>query len=222
MSAAGDRTMTTIEAPPRRRPSFGRSRKVRGLDLFDTPPIALGPLFVHEPFLVTASHVCEPFAGKGNLVTALREHGRTVYASDILDRGCPDSTVQDFFAMTQRPPECRLLLTNPPFSRAMETIEYALDVLKFDVVILLLKLGFLCTEERYKRLHKRGCFKRIHILAERLQDMHDATHLAKGGKKAAQSGLHAWFVIDRNHCGAPGLNVVSINDPTARMPWQRS
>jgi hypothetical protein len=218
--------MTTIDnntqTPPRGRPSFGRSRKERGLDLFDTPPIALGPLFVHEPFLATASHVCEPFAGKGNLVTALREHGRTVYASDILDRGCPDASVQDFFAMKERPTACRVLLSNPPFARAMETIEYALDGLKFDVVILLLKLGFLSTMERYQRLHRRGWFKRMHVLAERLQGMHDATHLAKGGKTAGQSGLHAWFVIDRNHCGAPALNAVSINDPTARMPWQRS
>ena len=218
--------MTTIDndtrtLPRRRRPSFGRPLAVRGLDLFDTPPIALAPLFKHEPYLTTTSSVCEPFAGRGNLVIALREHGRTVHASDILDRGCPDFTVQDFFAMTQRPPECRLLLSNPPFRNAMKTIEHALDVLKFDVVILLLKLGFLGTAERYERLHRRGYLRRVHVLAERLQDMHDAKHVAAGGKLASQSQDHAWFVIDRNHCGPSVINAVSINAPAARMPWQR-
>ena len=56
----------------RRRPSFGRSRAVRGLDLFDTPPIALGPLFEHEPLLAGVTTVAEPFCGKGNLVIAMR------------------------------------------------------------------------------------------------------------------------------------------------------
>ena len=35
----------------RRRPSFGRPRSIRGLDLFDTPPRVLKPLFEHEPLL---------------------------------------------------------------------------------------------------------------------------------------------------------------------------
>lgn len=134
-NATSDPTHKGEPNQPRRRPSLGRPLSERGLDLFDTPPIALAPLFTHEPHLMNASSVCEPFAGKGNLVTALRERGRTVYASDIRARSCPDSTVQDFFTMAERPPECRLLLSNPPFARAMETIEHALDVLKFDVPI---------------------------------------------------------------------------------------
>jgi len=35
----------------RKHPSFGRSMTERGLDQFDTPPIALAPLFEHEPLL---------------------------------------------------------------------------------------------------------------------------------------------------------------------------
>jgi hypothetical protein len=75
-------------SPSRRRPSFGRPRAVRGLDLFDTPPIALRPLFEHEPLLAGVTTVVEPFCGKGNLVIAMRARGLTVHASDILDRGC--------------------------------------------------------------------------------------------------------------------------------------
>ena len=63
-------------------PSVARDA-VRGLDLFDTPPIALGPLFAHEPLLAGVTAVCEPFCGLGNLVVAMRARGLTVHASDI-------------------------------------------------------------------------------------------------------------------------------------------
>jgi hypothetical protein len=121
----------------RNRPSLGRSRAVRGLDQFDTPPIALDPLFQHEPLLANVIAVAEPFCGKGNLVTAMRARGLIVHASDIQDRGCPDSTVLDFLAMTSRPPDCDVLLSNPPYGEAMDYLEHAW-VLGFRLVAFLL------------------------------------------------------------------------------------
>ena len=211
--------MTILSNTPgnskRRRPSFGRPRSIRGLDLFDTPPRVLKPLFEHEPLLARVSSVCEPFCGRGNLVLAMRARGIQVHAADIRDRGCPNSLVCDFFKMTERPTDCRLLLSNPPFSRAMAAIEHALAI-GFDVVIFLLKVGFLNTAERFERLHKPGHLRRVHILSERIQDMHDANFV---GKKASQSQVHAWFVIHRNHYGPAMINPVSINKPTEHMPW---
>ena len=75
--------MLTALPPATSRPSLGRSLAVRGLDLFVTPPVALGPLFEHEPLLAGVTTVSEPFCGKGNLVVAMRERGLTVFASDI-------------------------------------------------------------------------------------------------------------------------------------------
>jgi hypothetical protein len=206
--------MTMLDRPPHARPSFSRPRAVRGFDLFDTPPIALGPLFEHEPLLVGVTSVAEPFCGKGRLVIAMRERGLTVFASDILDRGCPGATVLDFRAMAERPPGCDVLISNCPYRGAMGFIEQAL-ALRFRVVVFLLKLSFLCTGERFERLHKPGHLRRVHVLAERLQDMHDANYT---GKKAGQSQVHAWFVFDQER-GPATINPVSINQPAARMPW---
>jgi hypothetical protein len=204
------------------RPSFGRTEAERAFDQFDTPPIALGPLFEHEPLLAGVTTVAEPFCGKGNLVMAMRARGLTVIASDIQHRGCPDSTVLDFRAMTQRPPGCDALISNPPYDGAMggamEFIERAL-ALRFRVIALLLKQSFLSTEDRFERLHKPGHLRRVHVLAERLQDMHDAAHIAAGGKKASPSQVHAWFVLDRDYCGPATISPVSIHRPAARMPW---
>ena len=167
----------------------------------------------HEPLLVGVTEACEPFCGKGNLVMPMRARGLTVFASDIVDRGCPDFTVLDFRKMTRRP--CDVLLSNCAYADAMGHIEHAW-ALGFRVVVLLLPLSFLCTTNRYERLHKRGHLRRVHVLAERLQDMHDANFT---GKKASQSQVHAWYVFDQDYCGPATINPVSIHRPTARMPW---
>ena len=99
------------------RPSFGRSRAVRGLDQFDTPPIALVPLFEHEPLLKGVTTICEPFCGQGNLTIAMRERGLIVHASDIEERGCPDSTPLDFRKMDGPPAGLR----RPAFESAVPT-----------------------------------------------------------------------------------------------------
>jgi hypothetical protein len=208
---------TTSENHKRRRPSFGRPPAIRGLDLFDTPPCALEPLFEHEPLLAGVSNICEPFCGRGNLVLAMREREIRVHAADILDRGCPASQVRDFFETTERPANCRVLLTNPAYSRAMEAIEHALAI-EFDVIIVLLKTQFLNAAERFERLHKPGHLQRVHIISERIQDMHDANFT---GAKASQPQVHGWFVINRNYCGPAVINPISIKKPTERMPWAR-
>ena len=201
----------------RNHPSFGRKKSARGLDQFDTPPIA-SSCCSSTSRLAGVKSVCEPFSGKGNLVIAMRRRGLIVHASDIEDRGCPDSIVLDFLVVTDRPPDCDVLCRIPLFSRAMEIIEHAW-ALGFRVVILLLKIEFLNTEERYERMHKRGHLRRVCPFAERLQDVHDAKHLAAGGKKGSQSQDHGWFAFDRNYCGHATTIPVSINDATARMPW---
>ena len=200
-----------------KRPSFGRSKSERGLDQFDTPPVALGPLFEHEPLLAGVTNVVEPFCGLGNLVIAMRARGFVVHASDIQDRGCPDSTVIDFLAMTERPASCDVLLSNPPYAKTMKIIEHAW-ALGFRLIVFLLQTSFVHTADRFERMHKTGRLRRIHVLAERLQDMHDANFT---GEKASQSQVHAWFVFDRDYCGPATINPVSIHRPATRMPWLR-
>ena len=101
----------------------------------------------------------------------------------------------------------------------MGHIEHALG-LGFRVVTLLLRTTFLSCEDRYVRLHKPGHLRRVHVFSERVT-MHDAAHIAAGGKKASQSQCHAWFVFDHDYRGPATINPISIKEPTARMPWQQ-
>jgi hypothetical protein len=121
--------------------------------------------------------------------------------------------------MAERPAGCDILLSNPPFGIAMEIIEHAWR-LEFRLVVLLMEPSFLFSADRFERIHPHGHLCRIYPLAERLKDMHDANHIANGGKKGSQPRMHCWYVFDRDYCGHATTIPVSINDPTARMPWQ--
>jgi len=65
--------------------------------------------------------------------------------------------------------------------------------LGFRLVVFLLPPSFLHSTHRFERMHKRRHLRRVHVLAERLQDMHDPNF---PGKKASQSQTHAWFVFE--------------------------
>ena len=75
-----------------------------------------------------------------------------------------------------------------------------------------------CTAPTGSNACTSGALRRIHVLAERLQGMHDANFT---GEKASQSQVHAWFVFDRDYCGPATINPVSIHRPATRMPWLR-
>ena len=75
--------------------------------------------------------VWEPACGAGHIVNVLRERGHEVYATDIVDRGCPDSCLQDFLWEFDGAPMGDVdIMTNPPYATALEFVERALRLVK--------------------------------------------------------------------------------------------
>lgn len=58
--------------------------------------------------------VWEPACGAGDLVMPIRAAGLPCSASDLVDRGCPDSWQADFFSCGR--PRGRAIITNPPYN----------------------------------------------------------------------------------------------------------
>ncbi|MEM8555708.1 MAG: hypothetical protein AAGF71_12895 [Pseudomonadota bacterium] len=86
------------------------------LDHYPTPVEAIRSLLWYEgERIAQADAVWEPCCGAGNLVNEMREFGLRVSASDIVDRGCPDGWVADFF--TCRRSRGQAIITNPPFDQ---------------------------------------------------------------------------------------------------------
>lgn len=98
------------------------------------------------------NRVWEPACGGGHIVNVLRETGREVIASDIVDRGCPDSFVHDFLWALPGgflPEGDYDIMTNPPYSPSLEFVERAISVAGDGANIwMLLRLQFLEGQER--------------------------------------------------------------------------
>lgn len=111
-----------------------------GADNFQTPPVALKPLF---PFISKSWTIWESACGKGYLVDELVKNGYKVEASDVLTGG-------DYFINQPDGWDCSI--TNPPFSKKNEWIERTYELDK--PFALLLPLAGLETQRRQKQWKK--------------------------------------------------------------------
>jgi len=112
-------------------------------DDFQTPPIALEPLY---PYLKGGWTIWECAAGKGNLVRALAQgNGFDVIATDIL-------TGQDF--LTHEPENYDCVITNPPYSLKQQFLERAYNLGK--PFAFLLPLTTFETKKRQDLFKKYG------------------------------------------------------------------
>jgi hypothetical protein len=175
----------------------------RGHDLYGTPPVAVEALLRVEQL---PHRLWEPAAGRGAIVSVLREAGRGVIASDLIDYGFPLHFCRDFLAETEMPSGCEAIVTNPPFKDAQAFVAKALDMCPR--VIMLLRLAFLESERRCSILEDRG-LARVHVFRKRLPMMHRDNWV---GRKANSGMAFAWFVWDRAHIGPPTIH---------RISWER-
>ena len=179
----------------------GQHRHVeRGLDLYETSPIAIAALRAVEKL---PHWIWEPAAGRGAIVNVLRDRGHAVIASDIFDYGFPLHFVADFLLQSKAPVDCDTIVTNPPYQIATEFTRHALDLVPH--VYLLLRLAFLESIRRTDILERRG-LARVHIFRARLPMMHRD---GWNGPRASSAIPFAWFVWDRNHRGLATIERIS-------------
>lgn len=163
-------------------------------DYYATEPKAIFKLCEVEKFTHT---VWECACGAGHMVKALIDNGYTVKASDIVDRGCPNSFIKNFF-------ECGFseydIITNPPYKYAKEFVEHALEIVNDGrKVAMFLKITFLEGKARQK-LFKKFTPKTVYVFSERVL-------CAKNGEfyKLKNSGgsavAYAWFIWVKGYKG---------------------
>nr|WP_197286586.1 MULTISPECIES: hypothetical protein [unclassified Chelatococcus] len=162
----------------------------RGEDFYATPREAVDAFLDIERHQIPPGKVFEPACGDGAIVLPLRAAGYHVIASDLIDRGCPDASVGDFFA-TEPPGDISAIITNPPYKNAQRFIERALGFAPY--VAMLLRLGFL---EGFRRKPWLEEFPpaRVHVASRRLPMMHRGGW--DGPRVMGSAVCFAWFVWD--------------------------
>lgn len=170
----------------------------RGHDLYETPDIAVRSLVAVEPL---PQVIWEPACGPGAIVRVLRSSGHMVYATDLVDYGCPESDGGADFLIARDPSfAVGAIVTNPPFKQAGEFVAHALT-LTVPKVCMLLRLAFLESERRSAILDG-GLLARVYVFKRRLPMMHRA---GWKGPRASSAMPFAWFVWEHGHTGPAQL-----------------
>jgi hypothetical protein len=191
-----------LMAAPRRSPQR-HPLKDRRNDTYETPSGAVHALLKIEQIPDT---VWEPACGPGAIVRVLRNVGRRVYATDLVDYGLEDSQSGiDFLMELRAPPGVEAIITNPPNKLATEFAEHALDLCPR--VMLLQPIQFLGAAKRTS-LIEGGTLARVHVFKRRLPMMHRRNW---AGKKNSSQIYYAWYVWDRAHRGQTILDRIDYS-----------
>ena len=190
----------------------------RGDDLYQTPPEAIRALLAVEDI---PQMVWEPACGPGAIARELRDAGRVVLATDLVDYESPDqdyanvdflipglaeSVWAEWSERRSKNESLRsgpVIVTNPPFKTVEPFVARALDLAS--VVIMLLRLAFLESGRR-RSLLDDAPLARVWVFRKRLPMMHRA---GWEGRKANSGMPFAWFVWRRDYVGSAELRRLS-------------
>lgn len=163
----------------------------KSLEFFPTPPWATRALAEHVISIETSDVVWEPAAGEGHMAEVLREYAETVIASDVHDYGrgyLTGSFIGEGPDVLETPEGgVDWLITNPPFSKALEFYRRARRLARKGVA-LLLRTAWVEGEERFDEVFSRDA-PEINFFSERVP-MHKGRWEPDGSTKTS----YAWFV----------------------------
>ena len=170
------------------------------LDYYATDPEAVEKLLEHEEF---CHYIIEPACGGGHISEVLLKHGYDVLSMDIVNRGYEKQfkTNIDFLETTSEPKNDADIITNPPYNKAKEFVEHALDISMESVkVAMFLKLTFLEGGKR-KKLFEKYPPKTIYVFRNRI----DCWKNGIKPEKASKAVCYAWFVWVKGFKGSPQI-----------------
>lgn len=133
-------------------------------DFYATQPEAIDYLFRHEGF---GNKIRECSAWMWHLSNRMIEYGKTVLASDLIDRGC-DNIKHGIDFLTCSKNWNGDIITNPPYKYAKEFIYKALELIPiWNKVAMFLRVQFLESKGRYE-LWKNNPPKKILVFSWRM------------------------------------------------------
>lgn len=160
-------------------------------DYYATDPYAATLLMEQESF---SPFIWECACGEGHLSKEFQKAGYHVYSSDLIDRGF--GHVQDFLSSKTPPLPGFDIVTNPPYSKAQEFVEHALEIVENGrKVAMFLKIQFLEGKAR-RVLFDKYPPKTVYVSSSRLRCAKNGDF--KDGEKSS-AVCYAWFVWVKGH-----------------------
>ena len=161
-------------------------------DYYATDPDAVVELLKRETF---SNEVWECAVGGGHIAQVLVDNNYFVQASDIIDRGYPETQIVDFLEYNNSNVDD--IVTNPPYKYAKEFVNHALDISWDGVkVAMFLKLTFLEGQAR-KELFAKYPPKTVYVFSKRVKCAKDGDFKSITSSAVA----YAWFVWEKGFKG---------------------
>lgn len=161
-------------------------------DYYATDPYAATLLMEQETF---SRRIWECACGEGHLAKEFQKAGYLVYSSDLIDRGF--GYVQDFLLAKAPPLPGFDIVTNPPYMKAQEFVEHALEILEDGhKIAMFLKIQFLESKAR-RALFDKFPPKVVYVSSNRLR-------CAMNGdfeKYTSKAICYAWFIWEKGYTG---------------------
>lgn len=148
----------------------------------------------------------EPCVGMGHIAHAVRaiynRKNIEVTGLDIVDRGYPDTIVQDFLTW-KTDKKFEMIVSNPPYSLGKEFVEKGMSLLtEKGQMAMFLKIQFLEGAKR-KELFEKYPPKYIYVFRNRMATFNNGEPLDPNGKKWATTMCHAWFIWEKGSTNEP-------------------
>lgn len=162
-------------------------------DYYATEPYAATLLMQVETF---SPYIWECACGEGHLAKEFEKAGYHVFSSDLIDRGF--GFVLDFLSTKSPPLPGFDIVTNPPYSKAKEFVEHALEIIEEGhKVAMFLKIQFLEGKNR-RVLFNKYPPKTVYVSSNRLRCAMngDFERYAK-----ANAICYAWFIWKKGYTG---------------------
>lgn len=194
------------DLPEQKKPDADR----RAHDFYPTgqPEAIRGLLALDGNTIRACASVWEPACGDGALVKEIRAAGIPCCASDLIDRGCPDSWTADFFTCFRS--RGKAIITNPPFGLINARdghgrwLRHSLDMPGWDYLALLLSWDWPAARENgLGKLLDENPFSYCYLMRWKL----DFTG------EGSPPQRNAWFVWRRDWTGEPAFRW--MDRPTA-------
>lgn len=162
-------------------------------DYYATEPSAIDDLFKVHKF---SESIWEPACGEGHLSERMKEYGKSVYSTDLIDRGYGDYFIDFFESDMDWPGD---IITNPPYKYAQEFVEKSLSLLQPGrQVAMFLKLTFLEGQKR-RKLFEKYPPQYIYVFSARKKCAINGD-FANTGSSAA---CYAWFIWEKDTTDEP-------------------
>lgn len=173
-------------------------------DYYATNPKAVDMLF--EKYTFDAATILEPCCGGGHIAKRINEfftNKREITCMDLVDRGYPDTIVQDFLTY-ETDKRWEGIITNPPFSLSKEFIEKGMELLTDSgQMAMFLKIQFLEGAKR-KEFFEKYPPKYIYVFRNRMATWNSGLDKDPNtGKNWATTMCHAWFIWEKGSTTEP-------------------